>query len=52
MLSPVGRSKVSCIQGARMTMPKKPRTTEGSPARSFDDGFEEFLDARRAISEM
>ena len=31
---PVGRSKVSCIQGATMTMSKKPRTTDGIPARS------------------
>ena len=39
MLSPVGRSKVSCSQGARMTMPKKPSTTEGIPARSSMTDF-------------
>jgi len=52
MLSPVGRSKVSWSQGASTTMPKNPRTTEGSPASSSMTGFAISLTAGGAISEM
>ena len=38
-LRPVARPKVFCSQGARMIMPMKPITTEGSAAMSSIMGF-------------
>src|SRR5512136_1028307 len=52
MLRPLGRSKGLCINGATTTMPKKPRTTEGIPARSSIIDFVMSLIEAGAISEM
>ncbi len=52
ILSPVGRSKVSWSHGAITTIPKKPKTTEGSPASSSITGLKTSFIQGLANSEI